>query len=89
MAERWRIYAAVFATLAGLWFCGGYLLSANTLRQRWHQLEPLGVQVVETLTSAEIFSCLKRLVHAMGTGILVVLLGLILNTFGWRWLKES
>ncbi|WP_322783833.1 EamA family transporter [Marinomonas pontica] len=73
----------MFATLAGygLW---SYLLS----RYPAATVAPLtlGVPVVG-LTSAEIF--LSETVSAMQwIGILVVLVGLMLNTFGGRWLKK-
>ncbi|WP_111640026.1 EamA family transporter [Marinomonas shanghaiensis] len=76
-------YLSLFATLAGygLW---SYLLS----RYPAATVAPLtlGVPVVG-LTSAEIF--LSETVSSMQwVGIFIVLLGLILNTFGGRWLKK-
>jgi DME family drug/metabolite transporter/O-acetylserine/cysteine efflux transporter len=76
-------YLSLFATLAGygLW---SYLLS----RYPAATVAPLtlGVPVVG-LTSAEVF--LSETVSTMQwIGILIVLLGLILNTFGGRWLKK-
>ena len=76
-------YLSLFATLAGygLW---SHLLS----RYPAATVAPLtlGVPVVG-LTSAEIF--LSETVSSMQwMGILIVLLGLMLNTFGGRWLKK-
>lgn len=76
-------YLSLFATLAGygLW---SYLLSkypAATVAPL-----TLGVPVVG-LTSAEFF--LSETVSTLQwVGILIVLLGLMLNTFGGRWLKK-
>ncbi|MBU2411671.1 MAG: EamA family transporter, partial [Gammaproteobacteria bacterium] len=77
-------YLSIFATFIGygLW---SHLLS----RYPAATVAPLtlGVPVVG-LTSAEVF--LSETVSAMQwVGILVVLLGLMLNTFGGRWLKTS
>ncbi|MBJ7539768.1 EamA family transporter [Marinomonas transparens] len=77
-------YLSLFATLAGygLW---SYLLS----RYPAATVAPLtlGVPVVG-LASAEIF--LSEIVSLMQwVGIFIVLLGLILNTFGGRWLKRA
>lgn len=76
-------YLSIFATFVGygLW---SHLLS----RYPAATVAPLtlGVPVVG-LTSAEIF--LSETVSAMQwIGILIVLLGLMLNTFGGRWLKK-
>ena len=76
-------YLSIFATLVGygLW---SHLLS----RYPAATVAPLtlGVPVVG-LTSAEIF--LSESVSSMQWGgILIVLLGLMLNTFGGRWLKK-
>ena len=76
-------YLSLFATLAGygLW---SYLLS----RYPAATVAPLtlGVPVVG-LTSAEVF--LSETVSMMQWwGIFIVLLGLMLNTFGGHWLKK-
>ncbi|AEF56288.1 O-acetylserine/cysteine exporter [Marinomonas posidonica] len=76
-------YLSLFATLAGygLW---SHLLS----RYPAATVAPLtlGVPVVG-LTSAEIFLS-ETVSMTQWVGILVVLLGLMLNTFGGRWLKN-